>query len=54
MFKEEARRNFRRVEKIGLPIIEGIITKRWKLFQKIFLKSKIWMKFEHTSKDFGN
>ena len=24
------------------------------MFQKIFLKIKIWMKFEHTTKGFGN
>ena len=45
--------NFRRVEKIGLPIIADTTIKSLKLFQKIFLKIKIWMKFGHTTKGFA-
>ena len=40
--------------KLGLPIIEDTTIKNWKMFQKIFLKIKIWMKFEYTTKGFGN
>ena len=50
----DARRNFRRVKKVGLPIIEDTTIKGWKLFQKTFFKIKIQMKFEHTTKGFRN
>ena len=42
------------LKKQVFQLLKITMIKGWKLFQKIFLKIKIWMKFEHTTKGFGN
>ena len=42
------------LKKQVFQLLKITMIKGWKLFQKIFLKIKIWMKFEHSTTGFRN